>query len=210
MKKKTYILLSLFFLTAFAGWTMAVSIWDVQTIGPAGSSVGFAELNCFVHTLTGVNMGLYVITDWLSLIPLFFVTGFAILGLTQLVQRKSLLKVDHNILLLGCFYLVTLGNYLFFEKFIVNLRPVLIKGVLEASYPSSTTMLVICVMSTAALQLGERIQNYALKKWLTILIYGFIVIMVIGRLLSGVHWFSDIVGGILLSTGLVLIYKGLQ
>ena len=190
----------------FALWTAAVTAVDVQAIGPQGSRVGLAGLNGWIHGLTGVHMWLYTLTDWLSLIPLLLVLGFAILGLTQWIGRKSLLKVDRSILTLGGFYATVLGIYLFFEKCIVNYRPVLIEGKLEASYPSSTTVLVICVMITAAMEFQNRIQNPRKRRWITRMITIFTVLMVIGRLLSGVHWFTDIVGGILLSTGLVMLY----
>ena len=190
----------------FALWTAAITAVDVQAIGPQGSRVGLAGLNGWIHGLTGVHMWLYALTDWLSLIPLLLVLGFAILGLTQWIGRRSLLKVDRSILTLGGFYATVLGIYLFFEKCIVNYRPVLIEGKLEASYPSSTTVLVICVMITAAMEFQNRIQNPRKRRWITRMITIFTVLMVIGRLLSGVHWFTDIVGGILLSTGLVMLY----
>lgn len=209
MRKKQYTILSLCMLGIFAMWTAVVTAVDVQAIGPEGSSVGFAGLNGWIHGLTGVHMWLYALTDWLSLIPLLLVLGFAILGLTQWIRRKTLLKVDRNILTLGGFYATVLGIYLFFEKCIVNYRPVLIEGRLEASYPSSTTVLVICVMTTAAIEFQNRIQNLRKRKWITRMITIFTVLMVIGRLLSGVHWFTDIVGGILLSTGLVMLYGAL-
>ena len=103
--------------------------------------------------------------------------------------------------------MVTAAAYLLFEEWIINFRPVLIEGVLEASYPSSTTMLTLCVMSTAGMQLKKRIPNKTISWMVTIAINGFTAFMVIGRFLSGVHWFSDIVGGILLSTGLVMMYR---
>ena len=193
----------------FALWTAAVTAVDVQAIGPQGSRVGLAGLNGWIHGLTGVHMWLYALTDWLSLIPLLLVLGFAILGLTQWIGRKSLLKVDRSILSLGGFYATVMGIYLFFEKCIVNYRPVLIEGKLEASYPSSTTVLVICVMTTAAIEFQNRIQNPRKRRWITRMITIFTVLMVIGRLLSGVHWFTDIVGGILLSAGLVMLYSAL-
>ena len=203
---KKYASLSLFLLLTFLLWTAAVTTIDVQPIGPNGSLVGFAGLNGFVHRLTGVHMALYVLTDWLSLIPATVILGFAALGLVQWIGRKSLWKVDRSLLVLGGFYGVTGAVYLLFETYVVNYRPILIDGVLEASYPSSTTMLVICVMSTAFLQLRERMDNSLLRKWLLFLIGSFTVFMVIGRLLSGVHWFTDIIGGILLSLGLVSMY----
>ena len=208
MKKRKYCI-ALGLLAAFALWTMAIRLIDVQAIGPQGSTVGFAALNSMVHRLTGVHMQLYSITDWLGLVPVSFGFGFAALGLTQWIKRKSVLKVDRSILILGAFYIVTLAAYLFFESYVINYRPVLIAGSLEASYPSSTTLLVLCVMPTAMMQLRGRIKNRALRKAVTVAIAAFIVFMVAGRLISGVHWLTDIIGGILLSAGLVMIYDSL-
>lgn len=207
MKKQTRsFYLALLLLAAFLLWTAAVRWVDVQAIGPHGSAVGFATLNRFIHTLTGVHMTLYVITDWLGLIPFGFVVGFGILGLIQWIRRKSLLRVDRSILALGGFYVVVLAAYLFFEVLVINYRPVLINGCLEASYPSSTTTLALCVMSTAMLQLKARIENRVLRRWLLLVFSAFTVFLVVGRLLCGVHWFTDIMGGTLLSGGLVLLY----
>ena len=154
-------------------------------------------------------MSLYTITDWLGLVPLAFVMGFALLGLVQWIKRKYLLKVDYSILVLGGFYIVVMAVYMLFEVFVVNYRPVLIGGILEASYPSSTTMLVMCVMPTAVMQFNARIKNNILKRFVASAITAFVVFMVIGRLLSGVHWFTDIIGGALLSAGLVLMYRAI-
>ena len=191
---------------SFILWTVAITILDVQAIGPNGSSVGFATFNGLFHKLTGVHMEIYTITDWLGLIPLCFALGFAILGLVQLIQRKSFLKVDYSILVLGGFYILVIASYLFFEKFVINYRPVLIEGNLEASYPPSTTLLVLCIMPTAMMQLNTRIRNNTTKKVILSLLAIFTAFMVIGRLISGVHWFTDIIGGVLLSTGLVMLY----
>ena len=200
---------SMCLLTAFVLWTVAICFVDVRAIGPQGSSVGFAGINGFVHTLTGVHFSLYSITDWLGLVPIFVCMGFGILGLVQWIKRKSIRKVDHNILILGGFYIVTIAAYLFFESVVINYRPVLINGYLEASYPSSTTMLVMCVMPTAIMQLGSRIKSKALRNIVAVSIITFITFMVTGRLFSGVHWFTDIVGGTLLSTGLVMLYRAI-
>ena len=194
-------------LLAFLLWTVAIQLVDVQAIGPQESSVGFATINQFVHNLTGVHMSLYTITDWLGLVPLMFVMGFGTLGLIQWIKRKHLLKVDYSILVLGGFYIVVMAVYVLFEMLVVNYRPVLINGYLEASYPSSTTMLVMCVMPISVMQLKKRIKNNALRRFAVFAIYIFIVFMVIGRLASGVHWVTDIIGGALFSIGIVMLYR---
>ncbi len=193
-------------LAAFVLWTVALRVIDVRAIGPCGSSVGFAALNRSVHALTGVRMTLYTITDWLGLVPIGTAMGFAGLGLAQWIRRKKLARVDRSLLVLGGFYLVVAAMFVLFEVMVVNFRPVLIEGVLEASYPSSTTLLVTCVMPTAAWQLRDRIKSAWVRRCVTLLIASFVVFMVIGRLLSGVHWVTDIIGGALLSAGLVALY----
>ena len=211
MKKKNQknFCIAICMLIAFVMWTVAIRFIDVQAIGPQESTVGFATINRFVHNLTGVHMSLYTITDWLGLVPLMFVMGFGTLGLIQWIKRKHLLKVDYSILVLGGFYIVVMAAFVLFEVIVINYRPVLIDGILEASYPSSTTMLVMCVMPTAIMQFDTRIKHDVLKRCVTYGITAFIVFMVIGRLVSGVHWFTDIIGGALLSTGLVLMYRAI-
>lgn len=198
------------FLGAFVLWTVLVSYVDVRAIGPNGSSVGFATLNGYVHDRTGVNMFLYTITDWLGLVPIGVAFGFAVLGLVQWVGRKSLFKVDRSILALGGFYIIVLAMYIFFEMVVINYRPVLIDGYLEVSYPSSTTMLVMCVMPTAMMQLHARIKSDVFRRCVLISIAAFTAFMVIGRLASGVHWLTDIIGGALVSAGLVITYASVS
>ena len=197
------------FLAAFALWTAAVLCVDVQPIGPMGSSVGLATLNGFFHERIGVHFALYTMTDWLGLVPMGICGGFGVLGLFQWIRRKGLRAVDRSLLELGGFYLAVMAVYIFFETVTVNYRPVLIGGVPEKSYPSSTTMLVLCVMPTAIMELGRRIRKPVIRKGVLSLMAVFTVFMVAGRLLSGVHWLSDILGGMLLSGGLVALYGAL-
>ena len=194
-------------LAAFVLWTAAVRFVDVRAVGPKASCVGMAWLNVPVHRFTGVHMQLYRLTDWLGLIPLLTAAAFALLGLAQWVKRKKLRLVDRSLLVLGGFYAAVMAAYALFEVFAVNCRPVLINGVLEVSYPSSTTLLVLCVMPTAAMQLRERTKNRTADMLFRRAITAFSVFMVAARLVSGVHWFTDIVGGALLSAALVLAYR---
>ena len=194
-------------LLLFALWTWVVSTVDVRPIGPGGSRVGLASLNEAFHRWTGVHMGLYLATDWLSLVPVGCVLGFGAQGLVQLVQRRSLLRVDRDLLVLGVFYVVLLGAYLFFEEHVVNWRPVLIEGVLEASYPSSTTLLVTCVMPATFMQVARRVRPCVARRAVQLSVAAFALIMVGARMVCGVHWLSDVVGGLLLSAALVLAYR---
>ncbi len=194
-------------LLAFVLWTVLIQCVDVQAAGPEGSSVGFASVNTWFHQLTGEHMGLYNITDWLGLVPIVVCLCFGALGLWQLIKRKSLKKVDADILLLGGYYIIVICCYLLFEMVPVNYRPVLIEGVLEASYPSSTTLLVLSVMPTLIFQVNRRAADETVKKITALLTILFSAFMVIGRLISGVHWLTDILGAVLLSAGLYLLYR---
>ena len=207
MKKNQNVLAGILLLAGFAVWTFLIQEVDVQPIGPNGSSVGFAALNGWFHQLTGVHWTLYTLTDWLGLVPICVCLIFAGAGFVQLVQRRSLFKVDLDIIMLGAYYVLVIFGYLLFEMVPINYRPVLIDGFLEASYPSSTTLLVLSVMPTLYFQAQRRLSPNALRQTILIFSVLFSAFMVIGRLVSGVHWLTDIVGAVLLSSGIFLIYK---
>ena len=194
---------------AFIVWTLLVKFVDVAPIGPHGSEIGFSRLNKYVHARLGVNMALYNITDWLSIIPLCIVFSFAMLGLYELIKRKSLFKVDRSILCLGGLYFVTLLAFVLFEVLAINYRPILIDGRLEASYPSSTTFLVLSVIPSAIFELNHRIKKRTFCHLTTSIGILFSLFMVIARLVCGVHWFTDIIGGVLISFAFFMEYYAL-
>ncbi len=196
-------------LLVFAVWTLLIQKIDVQAVGVNSTAVGFATINTWFHSLTGVNMTLYNITDWLGLVPVFLCMGFGVFGLVQLIKRKSLFKVDRDIILLGIYYVIVIFGYLIFEMVPINYRPILINGFMEASYPSSTTLLVLGVMPTAVFQINLRVKSVKCKRIINIIIILFSAFMVMGRLFSGVHWITDIVGSVFLSAGLYYCYKGI-
>lgn len=204
--RKQYLMAAGVFLLLFMTLTLALTRVDVQAVGPRGSAVGLASINGWWAEHAGVRWLLYEMTDWLGLGILAVAFGFAFLGLAQLVCRRSLLKVDPTILLLGLFYLLVFGAYALFEFWVINYRPVLIDGFLEASYPSSTTLLSLCVLGSAIPLWQRYISNSLLQQIAMFLSILVLLFAVTGRVLSGVHWLTDIVGGILLSGFFVTLY----
>ena len=207
MKEKRSLLTGAGLIGAFVLWTVLIQCFDVQAVGQNGTKIGFAAFNVWFHHLTGVHMLIYTITDWLGLVPIFICLCFGVLGLVQLIKRRSLLKVDADILLLGIYYVLVIACYLIFEMIPVNYRPVLIDGRLEASYPSSTTLLVLSVMPTLWFEVNRRVSYATIRKAAAAFAIAFSVFMAIGRLISGVHWVTDIIGSVLLSAGLFMMYR---
>ena len=186
-----------------------VRLVDAAPIGAQGTSIGLSHLNQFVFDLFGVNMLWYNITDWLGVAAVLTGFVFAVTGLVQLIKRRSLLKVDREILSLGGLYIVVIGLYLFFENVIINYRPIIMPDNTspEASFPSSHTMLVCVIMGSAAMLINRYIRNKPLNRILRALCYVIIGVTVVGRLIAGVHWFTDILGGILISVTLLSLYE---
>jgi undecaprenyl-diphosphatase len=207
MKKKRNLLTGVGMIGVFALWTILIQCVDVQAVGQNGSRIVFADFNVWFHQLTGVHMTIYTITDWLGLVPIFICLCFGVMGLVQLIKRRSLLRVDSDILLLGVYYVMVIACYLIFEMIPINYRPVLIEGRLEASYPSSTTLLVLSVIPTLMFQVNRRVSNAMIRKVAAVFVIAFSAFMVIGRLISGVHWATDIIGSVLLSSGLYMQYR---
>ena len=195
----------------FALLIALVRLIDVQAIGPEGTQIGLSDLNRFVFKTLGVHMLWYEITDWLGVVAIGTALLFVMVGLAQWVKRKSIWKVDRAILALGGLYLIVIGLYVLFELLIVNYRPIIMPGSIhpEASFPSSHTMLVCVILGSAIPLLGKYVKSKVLCKTLRIICAAIIAITVIGRLISGVHWFTDILGGILISVMLLNLYAAI-
>ena len=205
--KNTHLWAGIGLLIAFLLWTVLIRCVDVQAAGPNGTKIGFASLNGWFHKQTGVHMTLYTITDWLGLVPVGICLCFGALGVIQAVKRRSLLRVDPDVMLLGVYYSLVILAYLVFEMVPINYRPILIRGALEASYPSSTTLLVLSVMPTLRFQIGRRAKRPLIRRAAGVFAAAFSAFVVIGRLLAGVHWATDIIGAVLLSAGLFSLYR---
>ena len=186
-----------------------VRLIDVAPIGEQGTSIGLSHLNQYVFDLFGVKLLWHTITDWLGIASILTAFVFAVTGLVQLIKRKRLLKVDREILSLGGLYIIVIGLYLLFENVIVNYRPIIMPDNThpEASFPSSHTLMVCVIMGSAAMLINKYIKNKTLNRTLRVICFVIIGVTVIGRLIAGVHWFTDILGGILISFTLLSLYK---
>ena len=204
-RKKLFLTTGILLLIAIV-YTLLVKYYDVSTIGPKNSAVGFSGINGLVHHALPYNEFWYKITKYLGIISFLYCAFYGIQGIVQIVKYKSIKKVDKRLIYLGAFYVVMLVLYVLCDKIVVNYRPILEDGVLESSFPSSHTLLACCVCASSLL-----IAKYYIKKQniLKLFNYGTIVLMIIlvvGRLLSGVHWLTDIIGGIIYSAVLVYLY----
>ena len=204
--KKNIALTALLFV-CFIVFTALVSTVDVAAIGPQGSSVGFAKVNQAVSEVFPYSDPFYLISKYLGYLALLICAAFGVLGVAQLISRKSLRKVDPELVLLGAFYVAVIIFYVMFMVVVVNYRPVLEDGALESSYPSSHTMLAVCAFVSASMYIARTGLSDGIKKAIKIAMIVLTVAMVYTRMASGVHWFTDIVGGVLLSAALLMMYK---
>lgn len=205
MKNKRNIILSVF-LTIFSGiYVYLVKTVDVRAIGPSKSSVGFAKINKAFMDLVGTNMTIYKLTEIFGLLVFLIVGAYGLVGIVQFFKRKNILKVDREIISVGILYVLMIMVYIFFEKVIINYRPVLIDGELEASFPSSHTILAICTCVSSLMISGK----YIPKKYLNLTTFTTVLLLTLvflGRTLSGVHWLTDILGGVIISLNLLMIF----
>lgn len=206
-RKKIFIFAFVFIIISFV-YTILVKTVDVSDIGPNGSFVGFSTINQKFFELTGMNSFWYKLTKYLGYIPFLIVLYYGVIGFIQLITRKSILKVDKRIIYLGILYVLLGITYLFFEKVIINYRPVLLEGELEASYPSSHTMLALVICASSILISKYYVKNKSIQKAYNIITSLLMIILIIGRALSGVHWITDIIGGIIISITMVSLFYG--
>ncbi len=197
------------FLFLFLLLTFLVMKVDVQPIGPNGSTVGLATINGAVFESCGSNPIWYTVSEGMGIVSLLVAAGFAGLALWQWISRKSLKKVDLNLYLLAALYVVMMACYVLFEIVVINCRPILMDGVLEASYPSSHTILVCVIMLSAVFQIKFRVKNRPLRFGLQAGCCVVLILTALGRILAGVHWYTDVLAAILLSGCLVFAYQGL-
>lgn len=199
--------------------TIAVLTVDVAAIGPDGTKVGLSTINNWFRDLFSYDAGLgyskfwYNITQIIGYFCLLVCVFWGCVGLYQLIKEKDINRVDKSLISTGVLYILTIIMYVVFEKCIVNYRPVIMEGEteVEASFPSSHTMLVIVVMGSTFFLVKYFLEEKENMKKIILLVrilcVAVALLMVAGRLLSGVHWLSDIVAGIFISATFLSLYS---
>jgi undecaprenyl-diphosphatase len=207
-KNKSNFVKSLVLLFITALFSVLATVVDRAAIGYNDTVVGFSTLNGAFHNRFGYNGICDTISDIAMGLAFLVVISFAIMGVMQLIREKSLLKVDKVILGLGVLYVVVALLYVVFGKIPINYRPILQPGEteLETSFPSTHTLIIATVLGSA-IQAWERlVKNEKLLKVLKIAAFAVIIIGILARMFAGVHWFTDILAGILFSMTLISFY----
>lgn len=189
----------------FVIFTVLAKVFDLGPIGFGGEMVGFSHINGAFNRIFGYCGICFKVTEILGYLCLLVAAFNAAMALVSLIKEKSLWKMDRNLLVTMCLYAVVVFFYILFNKVVINVRPT----ELEASYPSSHTMLAICVLYSESYLLGktEKIGQGTARLLKSLCMFG-MTAMVVLRLLSGVHWLTDIVGALFLSASLLSCYKG--
>ena len=208
MKKKSLWALACFLL--FLLLIVLVTRVDVAAVGPEGTSIGLSRLNEMTHRALGEHLTLYKLTQLLGYASLLLAAGFAAFGVWQLAKGRSLKKVDRAIWALGALYVAAAVLYVFFEKVIVNYRPMILpsKAGPEASFPSTHTMMFCVILGSASMMFGRYLKNIKVRRFLQGLCIVLAAVGVVCRLVSGVHWLTDILGGVLISAALLSLFSG--
>ncbi len=202
-------------LLLFLGLILAVLFVDVAPIGPEGSSIGLSTINGAVHDMLVYNETIYKVTEILGYatiaVAFIYTTVQGTRYSTKCIQDKKyrrFLRIWDRGEYMKLLVFVAAGVlYVLFEFVIINYRPIILPGEeLEASFPSSHTLLAVAFIGPA---IHDAIVKEKSKTAKWVLAASFAVLMVavvVGRFISGVHWLTDILGGLLIGSTLVLTY----
>ena len=202
--KKQHIITSSMLLVLTVFYTLMVRFYDYRAIGPLNSKVGFANINEQFHNFIGVHMTLYKITNYLGLLLGLIAITYVIIGLIELIKRKKLKKVDKEILIMGAFYTIVILVFILFELLAINYRPVLKDGALDASFPSTHVFITMCICLSSILINKKYFKYYKIINIAIIVLMATIMIL---RTISGVHWLTDIIGGLFVGGTLSYIFS---
>ena len=183
----------------FVVFTLLVKFVDVAYVGMTGKEVGLSSFNRLVYESVDVSETFDKLGDVCMVLSILVVLFVVALGIYELVKNKSIKKVDKKIWSMGIIYALVVLIYVVFELICLNYRPVLIDGKLEASYPSSHVMLSLTILSCFLIFMLSKLKTKKQKAILGTLIGLFMFVIVLFRVLSGMHWMTDIIASVILA-----------
>ena len=213
MKRLVNYFPALFLTLVFIVWTILVKTIDMSYIDNVGY-IGFSHFNFQVNNFVVEYVRIETF-DKLSDIGLYLsfavVLTFGVIGIVQWIKRKSIKKVDSILFALLAIYVITVIEYFIFEIVKINYSPLSTAEELHASYPSSHVLFFIIFVMTGVLAMFEYVKVHKAIKVTTISFAALVsLVYVVVRLLSGQHFFTDIVGGLFLSASIIALFIALK
>lgn len=190
----------------FAVFTIIAKFVDTGLVLTTNTKIGLSSINKPIFDSIKISDAWGTVSTVLFLVAALVALALIVIGVREFIKTKQLSKVNHKILFLIGLYMLTVFFYFLFEILIVNYRPLLDEGLAKASYPSSHTLLVCVVCLSACFVVPDYIKNKPLKITIISLLILISLLTPVTRMLAGMHWFSDIIGSLLLSAALVMCY----
>lgn len=209
-KNKTSFTMSLILLAVSVIFTLLVAFVGRAPVGPENSEVDFAALNAALHDQFGYNTVFYGISSVLGYLTILTALINCVGYLANLIKKKDLRMVRADLTATLGIYILLAVLYLVFEFVVINYRPVILEEGLEASFPSTHSMLAIAVMFSAAQQVRTGMKESGIRNILILLCVLTGVLTPVTRFFSGVHWFTDILGGVLYGLFLTSLFAPLR
>lgn len=208
--KKLYYVMSAVSFTLFVILTVLLLKVDVTASGINGSNIGLSMINISFRDVIGSSWLCYNISKVAGIVGLAACALICLMFAFRVMRQKSLKALCKRDVALVALYIETAVFYIVFDKIVINYRPMLKWGETEpeSSFPSTHALMAVVIF----VSLGHVASDYIKNKLTLKIVQGacvvFALAIILGRTFSGVHWFTDIVGGILFGVGLVCAYLG--
>ena len=207
-KKNWKLLVGAAFFVLFLILIVLLKAVDVELDANTGKEIGLSSVNFAARDAIGERFGLYDLTEYLGYLAILVAACFAVWAVVRFFfARFDLRKTGLDFAVLAGLYAAVICFYVLFELWVVNYRPLLLEGKAEASFPSSHTMLAITVFVSAGRILYRRFVLRVSPVLFSLPFYLLAAFVTVARLLSGVHWLTDILGGVLLAAALLFLFS---
>lgn len=145
-----------------------------------------------------------LITDIILASSLAVLAVFAILAFCQWIKRKSLAKIDPELLWLPLPLVLMAATYFIFDKLLIlSTRP---NGSGESSFPSTHVMVVTTIFAIAAILIPKYVKSDLIRTFLYAAMLTLVATTCVGRVLADMHWIADVIGALVFSAIFVIIY----